>query len=272
MADTTLPVLLEPESLQPLIGNSQHLIIDLSPSESYNSFHIPRAVSLEYNNIVASRPPVAGLLPSAEELSRIFSTIGLTSDHHVIAYDNENNGKASRLLWTLDCLGHKKASLLNGGLTAWSNAGLPMNNQLPTINVSNYQAEIESSPIADKNYIMQHINDPSVVVLDTRSESEYKGEVVRAARGGHIPGAVNINWTDAIDSENDLKFRNQDALRELYHAAGVTPDKQVITYCQTHHRSAHSYIVLKSLGYSNLKGYHGAWSEWGNDNETPIEN
>lgn len=268
---SNLPFLLEPETLQPLLGDTQVFIVDLSPAEIYNESHIPGAISLDYNNIVASTAPVMGLLPSEESLSQVFSNIGLTSDRHVIAYDNENNGKASRLLWTLDCLGHENMSLLNGGLTAWRNSGMPTNNQAADIHSSHYAARINSNALATKEYILEQLDNPSVVILDTRTAGEYQGEVVRAARGGHIPGAVNVNWTDAIDMDNDLRFKTLNELNQLYESAGVTPDKQIITYCQTHHRSAHTYVVLKSLGYPNIKGYHGAWSDWGNDADTPIE-
>ncbi|MBL4851676.1 MAG: sulfurtransferase [Gammaproteobacteria bacterium] len=264
-------LLLEPQALQPLLGNHQLLVVDLSSADSYNTLHIPGAISLNYNNIVTSQPPTMGLLPNEEMLSRVFSKIGLTPSHHVVAYDDDNSGKACRLLWTLDCLGHKSSSLLNGGLTAWRSTGMPMNNQTISIHTSHYEARIDNTVLADKDYILEHLNDPSVVLLDARSEGEFKGEIVRAKRSGHIPGAVNINWTDAINMENNLKLRSSDALRTLYASAGITKDKQIISYCQTHHRSAHSYIVLKSLGYKSIKGYHGAWSEWGNDKDTPIE-
>lgn len=269
--NNTPPLLLEAEALQSLIGHPQLLIVDLSDPESYNDAHIPGALSLSYSHIVASQPPIMGLLPDETSLSKVFSNIGLTPDHHVVAYDNENNAKACRLLWTLDCLGHKQLSLLNGGLTAWNNAGMPTNNLAADIHARHYQAKIDPTPIANKAFIQQHLKDPTVALLDTRSDGEYQGQLVRAERGGHIPGAININWTDAIDNNNDLRFKTIDELATLYETAGITKDKHIIAYCHTHQRSAHSYIVLKSLGYPNVKGYHGAWSDWGNDPNTLIE-
>jgi thiosulfate/3-mercaptopyruvate sulfurtransferase len=109
------------------------------------------------------------------------------------------------------------------------------------------------------------------VPLDTRSPGEYAGIDIRAARGGHIPGAVNMNWTEAMDPGRQLRFKPDHTLRRMLESKGVTPDKEVVVYCQTHHRSAHTYIVLKHLGYPRLRGYPGAWSEWGNSAELPIE-
>ncbi len=270
MSDS-IPLLLECKELENLLDNEQLLIVDLSPEEQYIREHIPGAIWLDYNDIVAARPPAMGLLPDVAELSQVLSEIGLTEHSHVVAYDNENSGKASRLIWTLDCLGHQNASLLNGGFTAWINADHPTSNEETEAEASEYTATLSGEALADKNYIQSKLGDTNTVLLDTRTAQEYNGEVVRAARGGHIPGAVNVNWTDAIDMDNDLKLKQVNELRAMYEAAGITPDKEIITYCQTHHRSAHSYMVLKCLGYPNIRGYHGAWSDWGNDHHLPIE-
>jgi thiosulfate/3-mercaptopyruvate sulfurtransferase len=94
---------------------------------------------------------------------------------------------------------------------------------------------------------------------------------VFAKRGGHIPGAVNIEWTDAMDKQHDLRLKPENELRQLLESKGITPDKMIVMHCQTHHRSAHTYILLKSLGYEKIKGYPGSWSDWGNEPNTPIE-
>ncbi|MFO1352680.1 MAG: rhodanese-like domain-containing protein [Gammaproteobacteria bacterium] len=94
---------------------------------------------------------------------------------------------------------------------------------------------------------------------------------VRAARGGHIPGALNLNWLEAIDRGRALRFKPDDDLRALLAGRGVTPDKEIMPYCQTHHRSSHTYMVLKHLGFPRVCAYPGAWSEWGNDPALPLE-
>jgi len=116
-----------------------------------------------------------------------------------------------------------------------------------------------------------HLHDPNVVFVDTRTLAEYRGETRRAERAGHIPGAVNFDWVNAIDQTRSLRLKPAQELKQVLSQMGVTPDKEVIAYCQTHHRSAHTYIVLKSLGYPRVRGYPGSWSEWGNSPETPIE-
>lgn len=266
-----LDLVLEPEQLAQSLGDDKLLIVDLCNPQTSAAGQVPGALRLEYASLVASRAPVGGLLPDAAQLSSVFSTLGLTPEHHVVAYDDEGGGKAGRLLWTLDMLGHSRASILNGGIHAWANEGHPLTSTLASAHPSEYQAEIRGDAAADKNYILERIGRSDVVFLDTRTPEEYRGVNVRAERGGHIPGAVNFDWVNAIDQARNLRFKPADELRALLAGVGATPDKEVIAYCQTHHRSSHTYVVLKSLGYPHIKGYPGAWSEWGNLPDTPVE-
>lgn len=271
MTKPNLPLLIEPADLATLLGNPALRIVDLNAPNLYARVHIPGAVSLDYAEIVAPRPPAAAVLPSAEHLAKTFAAIGLTPEHHVVAYDDEGNGRAARLLWTLDAVGHRGASLLNGGLEAWLAEGRPTESGSRPVAPSEYPVRIVGDVAVEKDYVLAHLNDPSVVLLDARSPQEYNGETKRAARSGHIPGAVNFNWTDAMDPARQLRLKDPAELKRLLEARGVTPDKETITYCQTHHRSAHTYIVLKVLGYPRVKAYPGSWSEWGNLPDTPIE-
>jgi thiosulfate/3-mercaptopyruvate sulfurtransferase len=266
-----LDLVLEPEQLAQSLGDDKLLIVDLCNPQTSASAQVPGALRLEYATLVASRAPVGGLLPDAAQLSGVFSALGLTPEHHVVAYDDEGGGKAGRLLWTLDMLGHSRASILNGGIHAWANEGHRLASTPASANPSEYRAEICGDAAADKSYILERIGRSDVVFLDTRTPEEYRGVNVRAERGGHIPGAVNFDWVNAIDQARNLRLKPADELCALLGGVGATPDKEVIAYCQTHHRSSHTYVVLKSLGYPHIKGYPGAWSEWGNLPDTPVE-
>jgi len=271
MSETSVPLIIEPADLEKRLASDTIFVIDLCKPEIYVRAHIPGAVHLDYAQIVATRPPVMGLIPEAAQLSALFSGIGLNSGHHVVAYDDEGGGRAARLLWTLEVIGHQRYSLLNGGIQAWSAEHRPLTQEIRPRAKSDYPVRGAATAFVTKDYIKEHLGTAGIVLLDTRTPEEYRGEKRLAARAGHIPGAINFDWVNAIDQKNSLRLKPAAELRRMLGALGVTEDKEIIAYCQTHHRSAHTFIVLKSLGFTRIAGYPGSWSEWGNSPDTPIE-
>ncbi len=266
-----LPLVVEPEALEPKLGNEEFFVIDLCKPEIYVQSHIPGSVHVDYSQIVATEKPVMGLLPNPAQLGETLSALGLTRDHHVVAYDDEGGGRAARLLWTLEACGHERLSLLNGGLHAWVAERCPLRPGSDTRPRSTYRADRNEQVIADRVYITGILGNPEVALLDARSADEYRGIKRFAERGGHIPGAVNLDWMQTMDNTRALRFKPAEALRTTLAALAVTPEKEIICYCQSHHRSAHSYIMLRHLGFSRVRGYPGSWSEWGNRTDTPVE-
>jgi len=273
MASTETSILVETIQVEQLRQNADLFIIDLSDESVYLHGHIAGANHLEYSQIVQHQPPVMGLVPSEAQLTALFSSIGLTPEHHVVAYDGEGGGKASRLLWTLAIAGHQKLSLLNGGLQAWQSEQRALSSEPKPPIPSQYQVQLHNQDmIASREYILAHLNEPAIKLLDARSPAEYSGADVRALRGGHIPGAINFDWLNGIDQQNTLRLKPKQMLLNQLSDIGITPDCEVIVYCQTHTRSAFSYIMLKALGFDKIRGYPGSWSDWGNQQDTPIEN
>lgn len=266
-----IPLILDADDLVPLLDTDGVVVVDLSNEAVYESGHIPGAIRIEAGELTNGRPPVMGLLPPEAVIGRLLSEAGIGPNTHVIAYDGENSLKACRFLWTLDVVGHHRFSLLNGGLNAWMDAGHGLDDALPNVTPTDYKVRYGAEYIADKRYILEHLNDPDVIILDARSELEYNGVDRRALRSGHIPGARNVDWSRTVIGGGDFRFRPVEEVRALYAHEGITSDKEVVVHCQTHVRSAHSYILLKALGFKRLRGYPGSWSDWGNDPETPIE-
>ena len=266
------PLLMEADQLEKLLGDEQLLIVDLTKATDFVSCHIPGARFIDYPRIVGINKPVMGLLPEQVVLEGTLRSIGLNNDMHVVAYDEEGGGKAGRLLWTLECFGHTNYSLLNGGIQAWISEGHAIESgPMFPCTPGNFSAQKVEAPIATREEILEQLDNYDTVLLDARSPEEYAGTKRYANRGGRIPGAINWDWVNLFDRDNHFRMHNLDELQETLNGMGITADKTVINYCHTHHRSSLTYILLKILGYPNIKGYPGSWSDWGNREDTPIE-
>jgi thiosulfate/3-mercaptopyruvate sulfurtransferase len=270
MNELQLPLLIEPDTLEVTMGYDNVLIADLGKADTYRKLHVPGAVLLDYARIVASRRPVMGLLPDDDSLQQLISSLGINADTHVIAYDDEGGGRAARFLWTLEIAGHRHYSLMNGGLHAWANEGHPCDATPVTPVPGEFTVAHNGAPVADSDYILERLDSVDTRLLDVRSPDEYNGTRKFAERAGHIPGAVNFEWTNAMSKSLNLRFKPDIELKQLLSDIGIMPDREIIVYCQTHHRSAHTYIVLKHLGFPRVKGYAGSWSDWGNNPALPI--
>ena len=265
-----LPLVIEPSELKEHLNNDDVVIIDLSSPATYVQYHVAGAVFLNYEWIVRVEHPRMGLLPSQEQLTNVLTSLGI-NDKHVVVYDDEGGGRACRFLWTLEVAGHKGYSILNGGIQAWTKSGNQVSSEITHPTPDEYKVEMNFEPVATRQFILDHLSDDNFMIFDNRSPAEFNGEKIFAQRGGHIPGAINMDWTDAMDIDNGKCFKPKKELIKMLEAMGISKDKTIITHCQAHHRSAHTYIMLKSLGYENVKGYPGAWSDWGNEPNTPIE-
>lgn len=268
MAD--IPLLLEPEQLADMFPLNKVLIIDQSKLENFVQGHIPGAVHLDFKRLQRPGTPVPGLLPDVQELEAVFSELGLTPDTHVICSDDEGGGWAGRLIWVLDSIGHTQYSYLNGGIVAWREAGLPQETGEHATVPSSYRiSAINTDFSMTKDEVLARIGDDDFAIWDARSAAEYTGEKVISKRGGHIPGAVNYEWTRGMDKARGLRIQDLNEFRQLLADMGIDDSKQIATHCQTHHRSGFTYLVARILGY-DVRGYAGSWSEWGNDENTPI--
>ncbi|MEH6559494.1 MAG: rhodanese-like domain-containing protein [Oceanicoccus sp.] len=269
-----LPLLIQPEQLEKILaaGSHEYLILDTSSPANYEKHHIPGAVHIAPKLLQCGTPPTPGKIPSNEQLTALFSSVGLHPDKHVIVYDDEGGGWAGRLIWTLDVLGHQHYSYVDGGLRAWAEEGHPLESQINRGIATDYIVSIDRQPIAEIEDIISNLGSENFAIWDARSAEEYQGEKVLAKNGGHIPGAVNIDWLELMDPESNLRLVDLEKLQQRLNATGLTKDKHIVTHCQTHHRSGLTYLAMKILGYTTIKGYHGSWSEWGNLDNTPITN
>ncbi len=265
------PLIVDTPWLAERLGEADVVVVEVGTRPTdYADGHIPGAAYLEQKAIYDTVNGIPGMLPGVDRVVDALRQIGIANDSTVVFYDSADSLWAARAFWALEYLGHENVHVLNGGLARWKDEGRPLSRATPAPVRSRFEAHPVPGRLADKDTVLACYASPGTKIVDARTHAEYTGADVRARRAGHIPGAVNIDWQLAATDDKRKLFLDEQELQELYEAAGVTRDQNVVTQCQTGVRGAHTYLVLRSLGYTNVAVYDGSWAEWGNDDGTPI--
>lgn len=246
-------------------------------TELYDKGHIPDAIGWSWKTQLADT--VQRDILSRDDFEALMRTSGIENDDTVVLYGDSNNWFAAWAFWQMKVYGHEDVRIMDGGRKKWEREGRDFTTEKPDVDESSYQAK-EPNPAlrAFLPEVQEKVQKNLVGLVDVRSPQEFTGEVLAppglpetCQRGGHIPGASNIPWSQAVNDE-DGTFKSQDQLRDIYRQAGITGDRPVITYCRIGERSSHSWFVLKYLlGFNDVKNYDGSWTEWGNLVGAPIE-
>jgi thiosulfate/3-mercaptopyruvate sulfurtransferase len=265
-------------SLEPLISPAElavdlssplpPLVIDARPAHEFARGQIAGAVHLDVWGMSLIDTSDAPLRAFMWMIGHLCSLRGVTPDRPVVVYEADSGIRAARVFWFLEYLGHPMARVLDGGLRAWTTAGLPISTDPQPPTTSAWHGTPQPDRLATWQQVRDVLGRGEVAIVDTRSADEHAGRVVRAKRGGSIPGAVNLEWTRNLEA--DGRFKSAAALRALYEPLGVMRGKQVITYCQGGYRAAHTYLALRILEYSDVRNYTGSWKEWGDREDLPI--
>lgn len=243
----------------------------------YEEGHIPGAVKVDW--FTTLQHPVRRDFLTKEAFEQLCSDLGIANTTEVVFYGDKSNWFACYAFWVFEYYGHQNLRIMNGGRLKWVQEERPLNKEIPTYPNTVYEAkEPDESVRAYREDVFSHLESTAPLV-DVRSPQEFRGELLHmpgypqegAMRGGHIPGSVNIPWSQAVNGE-DSTFKSADDLTELFKSKQITPDKQIIAYCRIGERSSHTWFVLKYLlGFPNVKNYDGSWTEWGNLVNAPIE-
>ncbi len=228
----------------------------------YRAGHIPGAVPFDLNRDVYDRSRGYLQLKSAEALAETLGSRGVSNDATIVVYDESTGPLAASIYWLLRYIGHRDVRVLDGGWEAWKQADGPITRDAPAAQPMTYTAQPDESQYGTADWIQANTPRDDVVLLDTRTDAEYYM--------GHIPGAVNLAFEEALDYRTQ-SLKPADELKRHFEAAGVTPDKEIVTYCGSGSRSAHTYMVLKALGYPRVRNYNGSMMDWAQVRRLPVE-
>jgi len=240
------------------------LIVDARSYKDYSNGHIPGAVNLDLFSFHWADTSQKGLVSFGEHMRKILSYSGIDENKKIIFYDDISGMLAARGVWLCLYFSHPDVKMLDGGISKWTRENLPTEKKSTIYKPSHLTTPLDPSIIVGFEELNENIG--KITIIDARSPDEFDGTILRAARGGHIPTAKNIDWNNNLDDSGKLK--PDEELESLYE---MDKDSPIVTYCQGAYRAANSYLSLKKLGFKNVKVYLGSWGEWGNKMELPIE-
>jgi thiosulfate/3-mercaptopyruvate sulfurtransferase len=288
MADYAHPeVLVSTEWVEEHMNDPKVRLVEVDvDTTAYNQGHIAGAVGWNWQTQLQDN--IRRDLIEKPALEKLLGQSGISNETTIVLYGDNNNWFAAYAFWQLKYYGHKDVRLMNGGRKKWLEEKRPhrwlystyrLTTDVPKVASGTYRATgPDESLRARKEHVFAIVDKKSKGhLVDVRSVDEFTGRIIAppgmsetAQRAGHIPGAVNVPWSQATNE--DGRFKSADALKQLYQGNGVTGTDEVIAYCRIGERSSHTWFVLKYLlGYDNVKNYDGSWTEWGNLIGAPIE-
>jgi thiosulfate/3-mercaptopyruvate sulfurtransferase len=250
----------------------------------YEIGHVPNAVKIDWHEDLQDMSTRDFI--DADSFNALMSSLGITRDTTIVFYGDKNNWWAAYAYWFFRYMGHDNVKIMDGGRRKWEEEGREMTREVPRVAQTTYTGAAPRAELrAFRDEVLDHIGyrgrqkvRDGKPLVDVRSPGEYSGELLHmpdypqegALRGGHIPGASNIPWAQAV--ADDGTFKTAEELRSLYEGKGIVPDKDIVVYCRIGERSSHTWFVLHELlGYPNVRNYDGSWTEWGNVIGVPIE-
>lgn len=251
----TLPgLLVSTEWLEQYLNASDLRIVDVRPADAFAEGHIPGAVQVDLAALATTIDGVQGMLIGPEAFAAVMGQLGIDGEKAVVLYDSNWGMPAARVLWALAYYGHSNAAVLNGGWDRWQEEGRASSNSVELPTPTTFTPSPNPNLLAELAWLQARLDDPNVVLIDTRTPNEYAS--------GHIPNAINWDWMKGVPVAGWDTVRPSEELASELAALGITPDKEIITYCRSGARAAHTHLLLRNLGYPRVRNFDGSWLEW----------
>jgi thiosulfate/3-mercaptopyruvate sulfurtransferase len=263
---TTYPrpeLLREPAELAKRLPTTR--ILDARPRAKYDAGHIPGAAWVNTGEWARA----FNTEPEREAWARRIGKLGIKADTPVVVYDDVRSNNSARIWWILRYWGVRDVRLLNGGWPGWLAAGGKRDREVPEIKAETPDLAMQGKRLAKKDDVLAGLKDKKLQIVDARSEGEFCGTRALAKRGGSIPGAAHLEWSDLLDAKTQ-RFKPPEELRRLFKEAGIDINRPTATYCQSGGRAAVMAFVLELMGGKDVRNYYRSWAEWGNAEDTPV--
>jgi thiosulfate/3-mercaptopyruvate sulfurtransferase len=246
-------------------------IVDMRPLDAYNQGHIPGAFNLAWQKLAQPNTDESQIGPWQTQMMDQLGSAGISSGDMVVSYDDAGNLFAARMRWVLTYLGHEHAAVLDGGLPAWAQLGEPVTTQATIRPAITYTGSPNPNLLATWQYVLDNVGNPDVQILDARPQASYTGEAAGTdLHAGHIPGALNLDWNNLVQTDAPRTFKSADELQGAFDATGLSRGKEIIVYCGSGPASSEAMLTLEMLGYPNVREYSASWTEWGNREDLPF--
>ncbi|MBT3384126.1 MAG: sulfurtransferase [Prolixibacteraceae bacterium] len=250
------------------ISKNKDVVIVWAGSVAGYKVHITGSVSVPHSTLY-NNEPVKSVIKPAAEMAALLGAKGISTDKTIVVYDEGSGRYSGRVYWILKYLGAENVKMLNGNLTAWKASRKPITGSPTKSSAVTFTPKIDASVLASMEDVKNAVGNSSSVLIDARAPEEFAGTAAAEYRKGHIPGAINIEYKNVMDSKGLLKTNDQ--LKSLFESKGVTSDKTVIIYCETSVRAGVVHLALKGLGYPNVKVYDSAYLEWQATSSNKVE-
>jgi thiosulfate/3-mercaptopyruvate sulfurtransferase len=277
MGDYAKDVLVETQWVEDHLDDDSIRIVEVDENPAlYAEAHIPGAIGFDWQKDLQDQVKRDFLGP--QEFGELFGSRGVSNDHTVVLYGDRNNWFAAYTYWYLKYYGHDRVLLMNGPREKWIAEGRQTSKDAPSYPAATFKASQPDQSIRAMREEMLGLVGTGTRLVDVRSPQEFSGELIAMAgyeqegaqRSGHIPGAINVPWAQAV--QEDGTFKTADELRALYEGKGALDGDDIVAYCRIGERSAHTWFVLHELlGRDNVRNYDGSWTEWGNLVAVPVE-